>query len=51
MFKTGKVVMLPSKEKAPLELWGKWLFNGNDGEQSNREPKTIYQHLYITSND
>jgi len=47
-FKRGKVVMLPTNEKALLSLWGKWLFNGTD---SNREPKPINQHLYITSDD
>lgn len=51
MWKECNVVMLSTSQKAPIQLWGKWLFDCKDGEYSDREPEAINHHLYITSDD
>jgi hypothetical protein len=49
--KRTQVVMLPTNNKADLQLWGKWLFYDKSQELSDREPKAIFQHLYFVSDE
>lgn len=46
-----KVVMLPTNEKADLQRWGNWLFFDKSQKLSDREPKVVFQHLYILSDE
>lgn len=49
--KRTQIILLPTEQKADLQLWGKWLFHDKNQELSNRKPKAVYQNLYFVSDD
>lgn len=52
MNKRVQVRILPTEQLSyPIERWGEWLFNTLDGIQSNREPKPVGHHIYLTTEE
>src|SRR6185369_5305565 len=51
MKKKCQVVMLPTEKASIIQKWGVWLFYDINKKLSNREPKAIFQQLYILSDE